>query len=346
MNSTRRNFIKTTAVASFGLALAPNSIAFGNSGRKGYIMTVNGKIKPSDMGLSLTHEHVLVDGSKGATGEIWWDREAVKKVVMPYLHELKKHGCKTFFEFTPSYIGKDVQLLKELADETRLHIITNTGYYGANNNKHIPEHAYNESAEQLASRWITDFETGMQETTIKPGFIKTAVNKGSLSEFHQKLIKAASLTHLKTGLTIASHTGEAEPALQQIEIVKENGVSPSAFIWTHAQKEKDLSMHVKAAEQGAWVSLDSVRKKNAEKYVSMIKNLKESGHIKKILLSHDAGWYTPGAENGGNFRGFTSLFTHLIPALKEAGLTKEEIDTIMIQNPAEAFAISVKKLKK
>ena len=296
------------------------------------------------MGLSLTHEHVLVDGSKGATGEIWWDREDVKKVVIPYLDELKEHGCRTFFEFTPSYIGKDVKLLKELADATGLQIITNTGYYGANNNKHIPDHAYGESAEQLAARWVSDFKNGMQGTTIKPGFIKTAVNKGPLSEFHQKLIKAATLTHLKTGLTIASHTSDGEPAMQEIEVVIENGADPSAFIWTHAQHEKDLSIHLEAAKKGAWVSLDNVRRKNVEKYVTKILNLKENGYLGQILLSHDAGWYTPGQENGGNFRGYTSLFTHLIPALRETGFTQDEIDQIMIKNPAEAFAIRVREV--
>ncbi len=345
MKSTRRDFIIKTSVASLGMAMMPNYTVLGSSDN-GYIVTVKGKIKPSEMGLSLTHEHILVDGSKGATGEIWWDRAAVKKVVLPYLNALKEYGCKTFFEFTPSYIGKDVKLLKELADKTGLNIITNTGYYGANNNKHIPEHAYKESAKQLAARWISDFQNGMQGTTIKPGFIKTAVNPGALSEFHQKLIKAAAYTHLKTGLTITSHTGFAEPALQEIEILKENGVSPSAFIWTHAQKEKDLSMHVKAAEQGAWVSLDNVRKKNAEKYVLKVQNLKNQGYLKRILISHDAGWYTPGEENGGKFRGFTSLFTHLIPGLQEAGFTSDEIKQIMIKNPVEAFTIRVRKFMK
>ena len=340
---TRRHFVKTSAITSLGLALMPNAIAFG-TGEKEYVMTVRGKIRPSEMGLSLTHEHVLVDMETGASGEFLWDREAVKKVVLPYLNEAKTHGCQAFFDFTPSYVGKDVRLLGELADATGLHIITNTGYYGANKNKHIPEHAYKESAQQLAARWIQDFREGMQGTKIKPGFIKTAVAKGPLSTFHQKLVKAAALTHLKTGLTIASHTGPGVPALQQIKLLRELGVSPTAFVWTHAQNEEDRSMHIQAASHGAWISLDGIRQKNVDDYVTMIENIKEQGYLNRILLSHDAGWYTPNEEKGGKFRGYTALFTHLMPKLEEAGFRRDDIDMLLVQNPSNAFTIRVRTI--
>ena len=309
-----------------------------------YVMTVNGKISPQELGLSLTHEHILVDFEKGIEGKIWWDREKVKSVVLPYLEELKKHGCTSFFEFTPSYLGKDVQLLKELSDATGLHIITNTGYYGAVDNKYMPEHAYDETAEQLAARWIKDFRTGMQGTKIRPGFIKTSVNRGPMSELHQKLIKAAALTHLKTGLTIASHTGTAIPAFEEIEVLMKNGVDPAAFIWTHAQAEKDISQHVNAAKMGAWISLDGVNQKDIDTYLASLKNLQEHDCLHKVLLSHDAGWYHPVKEDGGTFRGYTAIFTDLIPKLKEAGFTNDELDRMLIENPAEAFAIRVRKV--
>ncbi len=342
MISNRRIFLKRSLLSLAGFMWGANGFAV--NGKAGSIMSVNGKVKAADMGLTLTHEHVLVD-FQGAAGDIWWDHDEVLEVVIPHLLELKKYGCKTFFEFTPSFIGKDVKLLKKLASVTDMHIVTNTGYYGANNNRHIPKHAYQESATQLADRWIKDFEFGMQSTNIRPGFIKTGVSPGPLSEFHKKLIKAAALTHLKTGLTIASHTGLAEPALEQIEILKENDVHPRAFIWTHAQNEDDLSTYSKAASQGAWISLDNVSLSNASKYVDMILNLKQSGYLDHILLSHDAGWYSPGETNGGEFRGYTAVFEYLIPALKKEGITSQDIDQILVHNPARAFSIGVKPYK-
>ena len=65
-----------------------------------------------------------------------------------------------------------------------------------------------------------------------------------------------SLTHLATGMTIASHTGPEKPAFEQIEILKKNGVDPSAFIWVHAQQAPP-GKNIEAAKSGAWISLDT-----------------------------------------------------------------------------------------
>jgi phosphotriesterase-related protein len=72
--------------------------------------------------------------------------------------------------------------------------------------------------------------------------------------------------------------------------------------------------------------------------------MKENGLLNKVLLSHDAGWYRPGEENGGSYRGYTSLFEKLIPALREKQFTDQEIDQLMVINPAEAFTVRVRKI--
>ncbi len=77
-----------------------------------------------------------------------------------------------------------------------MNIITNTGYYGAAGDKYIPKHAYSESAEELASRWINEWKNGIGSTGIKPGFIKIGVDDGPLSDIDKKLVEAAALTHL------------------------------------------------------------------------------------------------------------------------------------------------------
>jgi len=313
----------------------------------GMIMTVKGPIKATEMGVSLTHEHVLVDFiGADSVNESRWDKSKVSEKAMPYLMAIKKLGCQTFVECTPEYIGRDPILLKSLSESTGLNIITNTGYYGAANDKYVPKHAYEESAEELASRWVDEWNSGIGSTGIKPGFIKIGVDSKTLSDIDRKLVIAAAKTHLKTGLIIASHTGPAIPAFEQMEILKEQGVSPEAFIWVHAQGEKDLSNHIKAATMGAWIGLDGIGEDNCEDYVRMIKNLKENDLLYKVLLSHDAGWYDPAKENGGEYRGYTTLFEKLIPLLKADGFSEKEIDQLMITNPAEAFSIRVRNIKK
>jgi len=322
-------------------------LLFSRCGKKqgGIIMTVTGPVSSNEMGITLTHEHILVDFiGADSISEQRWDRGKVIEKALPFLLQIKESGCKTLVECTPEYIGRDPLLLKSLSESSGLNILTNTGYYGAGNNKYLPRHSYTETADQLAARWIGEWNNGIGETSIKPGFIKIGVANGSLSELHKKLIVAAARTHLKTGLTIVSHTGPAIPAFEQLEILRQEGVAPEAFIWVHAQAEKDPGNHVKVARMGAWISLDGLNDNNAEEYVKMIKNLKENKLLDNILLSHDAGWYHPGEPNGGEFRGYATLFEKLVPLLKNEGFSEKEITQLLVLNPAEAFTIRVRRI--
>ena len=311
----------------------------------GKIMTVKGPVSSREMGITLTHEHILVDFiGADSISEKRWDKTKVHKIVLPYVARVKELGCKTFVDCTPAYLGRDPLLLKSISDSSGINILTNTGYYGAGNNKYLPRFAFYETADQISQRWIEEWDKGIDGTGIKPGFIKIGVAGGSLSDLHKKLVTAAARTHLKTGLTIASHTGPSIPAFEELSILRKEGVSPEAFIWVHAQAEKDITTHIKAAKLGAWISLDGINDNNLDDYVRLLKNMKKNYVLGKVLLSHDAGWYHPGEENGGEFRGYTTLFTKLLPLLKKENFSEKEIHQILVINPAEAFTIRVRKI--
>lgn len=268
-----------------------------------------------------------------------WNRDSVVAKVLPYLLEVKKHGVKTILDCTPSFLAKDPLLLKELSEKSGIRILTNTGYYGAVNGKYLPPHAFKESADQLADRWISEFENGIEGTGIKPGFIKISVNESdTLREVDRKLVKAAGLTHQKTGLQIASHTGTWKTAIQEVEILQEMGVDPSAFVWVHAQAEQDFQNYVKAAEMGVWISLDGIGW-SLEEYVERLVFAKEEGFLNQVLISHDAGWYDPAKPNGGEFQPFTNIFEKLIPALNKKGFSQSDWNQLMIENPKQAFQL-------
>lgn len=331
---SRRQFLTTISVVPLIAVVKPADPP--------YTYSVKGKIPVSEMGTTLIHEHVLVDfiGAEKISPDRWKHDEVIRKV-LPYLREIKQRGIKTLIECTPAFIGRDVALLKKLSEQSDLNILTNTGYYGASDNKYLPKWAFTETAEQLASRWIAEFEKGIDGTGIRPGFIKTGVNNGKLSELHQKLVRAAALTHLKTGLTICSHTGPALPAREEIEILKQSGVHPSAFVWVHANGSAEELENV--GQSGCWISLDGVNADNIGKHVEWINFLKNKGRLGQVLISHDAGWYRPGEPNGGEFRGFTTISDKLVPALKTHGFTEVDIRILMVANPAKAFAISIRK---
>jgi len=312
----------------------------------GFIMSVNGPVPVAEAGICLPHEHILVDFiGADSINDNRWNRQKVIQKALPYLRGAKNVGCRTFFECTPAYLGRDPLLLKKLSDTTGLNIITNTGYYGAGQDKYIPKHAFAESADEIAARWIAEWENGIGNTGIKPGFIKIGVGSDDLSDLHRKLIRAAARTHLKTGLTIASHTGLATPAFAQIGVLFEEGVSPEAFVWVHAQNEKNPRAHLMAAKLGAWISFDGIDDDNVNSYVQLIKNMKENYLLNKVLLSQDAGWYRPEEINGGYYRGYLTLFQKLIPQLKSEGFTGAEIHQLTALNPAKAFSVRIRKDK-
>ncbi len=319
------------------------SLLFSCNTKESKIITVTGEIPASAIGKTLHHEHILVDFiGADSTGYERWNRDSVIEKVLPYLLDIKKLGYKTLVECTPAYLGRDPLLLKTLSEKSGIQIITNTGYYSAVGAKFLPQHAFEESAEQLAERWIDEAKNGIEGTGICPGFIKIAVERKPLEEINRKVVEAACITHKATGLVIMSHTGPAVPAFQELEILKEFGVSPSAFIWTHANNETDFNKHIEAAKMGTWIAFDKFEQKSLDQFVQFAQIMKKEGLLGKVLFSHDAGWYKPGEPGGGGFRGFTDIETFLIPALEKNGLSQPDIYQIFNANPAVAFKVMVR----
>jgi phosphotriesterase-related protein len=331
MRVSRREWLSLamTAVASPALAGQPG-------GRR--IETVVGSIDPAQLGLTLMHEHVLVDFIGAAeVSPSRYDPDAAFKRALPYLQQARTLGAATLVECTPAYLGRDPRLLQRLAKASGLHILSNTGYYGANKDKYLPPHAFTETAQQLAARWIREHERGIDGTGIKPAFMKIGVDAGPLSEVDAKLVRAAAITHKATGLPIAIHTGNGVAALAEMDILEQAGVPLPAFIWVHAQSEADETVHLQAASRGAWVEFDGISPKSVDRHVALVLALRKAGHFDRVLVSHDAGWYRVGEPNGGEFRPFDTLFTAFVPALKAAGLTDADVARLLVDNPRRAL---------
>jgi len=331
--------IRTGLLVVLGAASACGSRATST----GSVMTVSGPIQPEQMGMTLPHEHVLVDfaGAETVSADRY-DRREVFETVLPYLQRVHALGVRTLVDATPAYLGRDPLLLKQLADASGLHLIVSTGYYGAREDQHLPAHALAEPADSLAARWIREWDRGIDGTDIRPGFIKIGVDEGPLSEMDRKLIEAAARTHLTTGLTIAAHTGPAAGALDQLAVLEREGVDPSAWIWVHAQAEEDSTVHVRAARSGAWISFDGLAHENVERYVRRVALMRAEGLLGRVLVAHDAGWYHVGEPGGGTFRPYDTLLAELVPALEAAGFTGDEIHRLTVVNPAEAFTVRVR----
>ncbi|HWK56186.1 MAG TPA: hypothetical protein VNQ80_02540 [Parapedobacter sp.] len=338
----RKDFLRSTL-----FLCTPVIIPFGSKGvpdfEDGYVMTVNGPVSTRDIGFTLSHEHIMVDfiGADEVT-PARYDTDDVFVKSLPHLKQAGELGCKTLVECTPAWLGRDVLLMRRLAIASGLHIITNTGYYGASAEKFLPIHAHSESAEQLAARWIGEWKDGIDGSGIKPGFIKIGVDGYPLSAVQRKLVAAAALTHLETGLTIGIHTGSGAAAQEELNILKNMGVAPEAWIWIHAQNELNSATHINMAKEGAWVSFDGLSDQSVDTYIQFLTNMKTANMLHKVLVSHDAGWYHVGEPDGGNYRPYHTVFTALIPALRKSGFSDAEINLIFIKNPAHALAVRIR----
>jgi phosphotriesterase-related protein len=338
----RRDFLQAVSAVSTA-ALA--GCAARPSSRARQVMTVRGPIDAADMGFTLTHEHILASFQtyqEWARAPLSYQPSDVEQRMLPYLARLAALGCRTFVDATAVGLGRDAALLKRMSELSGLNILTVTGNYAAIEHRYLPPYVYSDSEEALAARWIGEFRNGIGDTGVKPGFIKLGFNGGPLSAVERKLIRAGGIAHRETGLTIGAHTGPAIAAFEELAELDSLGVHPSAWIWIHAQNEKDPAKHEAAARRGAWISLDGVSPKSVDEHVTAITYLRDKNLLDRVLVSQDAGWYSVGQPNGGEPRGYDTVFTALLPALRQRGFTQAELDLIFVRNPAEAFSLGVR----
>lgn len=306
----------------------------------GIIYTVNGKIDIDELEFALTHEHLMSNFGMDIDSAFQYDEVALLNQVVPYVKEVKSSGVHSIFDCTTAYFGRRVDILKKISDATGVQIITNTGFYGAANDRYVPDFAFEASAEEISKVWIKEFEEGIEGSGIKPGFIKLAFDGGDPSTIDKKLFLAGILTHKKTGLTIGVHTGNNPVAAAfQMDLLEQNNLSTCAWIWFHANWLEDTPILLEAASRGAWISLDGVKTTNIKEHIDRLKLFKSRDLLHRVLLSHDGDGYPM----GGEIREFEALQAALIPAMLEDGFNQKDINQLTIENPKEAFMIRVRQ---
>ena len=304
------------------------------------LRTALGWIPATKAGIVLPHEHLFSSFGLDVAPRHEYDVERLRANVAPYLAYLRELGCGTLMDCTTAYFGRDATLLRELSKTSGLNVVTNTGYYGAAGDRYVPAHAYEESAEQLAARWLDEWRGGIDGTDIRPGFIKTGVDPGPLSEIDRKLVSAAALTHGESGLTIACHTSDSpESAFEQLAILKERRVSPKAWVWVHAHNVQDVGALVRAAEAGAWIELDGLGPRSLDLHLERVLELRKRGLLGHVLLSHDGDHFPASL---GAPRPSDALFTTFRHVLLDRGLSGSEVEQLVETNPVEAFSIRVR----
>ena len=305
------------------------------------IHTVKGPVDIGTLGLILPHEHLFTDlRGPSSPGYAQAEPDEVLKVVLPYLADAFAVGVTALVECSTIGVGRNLDVLQKLAEDTPIHIIVPTGVY---RDAYIPDALREVGVDDLADLWVNELTNGIEGTSIRAGFIKLAVSDEGLTELEIRNLQAAAKASRETGAVIACHTIGGANAVREMEILKEAGLALDRFIWVHAQTEPDVTVLLDAARAGAYIELDTVgapfqiQDELLEKAIALI----EAGLIDRVLLSHDAGWYNPASPVGlpdDGYRGYTALVKEFIPALLHQGISDEQVKQITVTNPASAFA--------
>lgn len=288
---------------------------------------VLGNIPESDLGVTLVHEHICCfsEYAYQMVGKDYLDKNALADTVTVYLKELKKkYGLATFVDCTPINIGRDVELLKRISEQSEINIICSTGFYYTDEPV-----LYNTSAEQICKYMVAD------AYAVNAGIIKCAVENEAITRFGEKLLRACAKAHLRSGLPIVLHSNaNNRNALKALEILFSEGVNPNAVTVGHLSDTDDLEYVKSIASYGCFIGLDRLYKNTSEEYVSKktqsILELCKAGYEDQILLSHDALFFN-GFEAEPKIierPRFPYIFDCILPRL-----SKSLADKIMIQNP-------------
>jgi phosphotriesterase-related protein len=304
------------------------------------VQTVLGIVSSENLGFTLPHEHLFTDLRGPQVSDYAQARpEEVVAVMLPYLEAAYAAGVRSFVECSTVGVGRNVTVLESLAQATPIHLLAPTGVYRQG---YIPEALIPLTVEELADSWVRDLTVGIDGTAVKAGFIKIAASDDGPTPLEERNLKAAAIAGRETGAVVASHTIGGSVAWREMEVLEAAGLDLARFIWVHANAEPDHALHLEAAKRGVIVEFDGIGApwQDQETMLEATLAFIEAGFVEQLLLSHDAGWYQPGAPAGqpdGGMRGYTALFEDFLPRLRERGVGEDIVEQITVSNPARIF---------
>lgn len=305
------------------------------------INSVLGEIDSNNLGVTLMHEHITWDRS-GAEGINNYSIEEVVNTMLPYLLDLKKSGCDTFVDATTFGSGRDIKILIEFSKRTGLNILTNIGAWDGSNveQKFIPNILKGKNIEEIVEIWTAEFLNGIDGTNVKPAYIKIALgDTGVITEFQEKILRAAARTSIKTKLPIQCHTIPANSAVKAVEIIEEEKLPLNKFIWVHGDVEQNSEIIMKLAKKGIWIEFDYLgRCKEFGWHLEALKNIIENDLLDRLLLSQDAGTFYFGEKNDReNILPYDRIFKEFIPYCLDNGISYEVFNKLLTENPIKVL---------
>jgi len=301
------------------------------------IMTVCGPILSEQAGVTLAHEHLLCDlwGIVQSYDAILDDEELAARELQDY----RDLGGRLLVDVTSHGLGRNPEALRRISERTGVHVVMGTGWY---RERLYPPYVYEMDANALAGLLINELSQGVDGTSIRAGVIgEIGTDRHHISPAEERVFRACARAQRRTGVAITTHTTHfGELALEQIALLREEGVPADRIVISHLGDRLDTKGLLAIAVQGVFLSIDnigfegdgypsdSVRAKNVALLIT-------EGHLHQVLLSSDICHKHHLRAYGG--KGYGHVIRTFLPTLMEMGVSRDCIYRMTVANPASAF---------
>lgn len=282
------------------------------------------------MGYTLMHEHIYLDLSKVKNSDDCLLNSF--DLMVAEFKQLKSLGVERIVDVTNIGMGRNIAYVEQIQQQSGVEILSATGCY---KEPFLPDWFYVESTEQIARRFITEIEQGIEHTARKARIIgEVGSGFDGINQHEQKLLQAAALASLATGKYITTHTSLGRFGEQQLDLFDSMGVSSERVIVGHTDLAGDRDYLFRLLDRGAFVEFDTIGKLSYqpdELRADLFSQAVKQGYQQQLLLSVDITRKSHLKANGGI--GYAYLFEHFIPMLFERGVNEQDIEVILQQNP-------------
>jgi phosphotriesterase-related protein len=316
------------------------------------VNTVRGAIDAASLGVTLMHEHVFVLSTEIMQNfpESWGDEAKRVTDAITRLNELKARGVDTIVDLTVIGLGRYVPRIARVAAGTDLNIVVATGVYTYND---VPMYFHFQGPgtelggpEMMTEMFVRDIEEGIADTGIKAAILKCATDQPGVTPGVERVLRAVAQAHRRTGVPISTHThAHTRRGLEQQGIFAEEGVDLSRVVIGHSGDTTDIDYLEELIANGSYIGMDRFGIDVLlpfEDRVNTVARMCERGHADKMVLSHDAACFNDWLPEAAlpvvipNWH-FLHIHNDVIPALKERGVTDEQINTMLVDNPRKIF---------
>ena len=308
------------------------------------VETLKGPIDTAELGFTLMHEHVFVQ-SEGVAQNFpsVWDEPAEIDAARGKLRDMADAGVRTIVDLTVLGLGRNIPRLRDLIGDLPLTVIVATGLYTYNE---LPNYFNFRDEDAMAAFFVSDITDGIQGTDIKAAILKCATDEPGLTPGVEKVLRAVARAHRRTGVPISTHTHVGtKRGLDQQRIFQEEGVDLGRVVIGHSGDSEDIDYLTSLIEAGSYIGMDRFGVDiylTTEKRVATIAKLCELGHADRMVLSHDASchidWFPADMMKDAvpNWH-FRHISDDVLPALREAGVSDEQITQMTVENPRRIF---------